>query len=65
MLIKLGQQQWINTRYIESICIAVKNEVRVYMINNEFYYCAVYDTYEEAVNAVDELAEIINKERKW
>lgn len=65
MLIKFGQQQWINTQHIESICIAVKNEVRVYMINsNGSYYCALYDTYEEAVNAVNELVERINKEKE-
>ena len=65
MLIKFGQQQWINTRYIESICIAVKNEVRVYMVNsNEFYYFATFNTFEAAVNAMNELAEIINKEKE-
>ena len=65
MFIKFGQQQWINTQYIETICIAVKNEVRVYMINSDnFYNYAVYDTYEEAVNAVNELVERINKEKE-
>lgn len=65
MLIKSGQQQWINTQYIETICIVVKNEVRVYMINSDsFYIYGVYDTYEEAVNAMDKLAEIINKEKE-
>lgn len=65
MLIKSGQQQWINTQYIETICIVVKNEVRVYTINSDsFYIYGVYDTYEEAVNAMDKLAEIINKEKE-
>lgn len=65
MLIKSGQQQWINTQYIETICIVVKNEVRVYMINSDsFYIYGVYDTYEEDVNAMDKLAEIINKEKE-
>nr|DAG38621.1 MAG TPA: hypothetical protein [Caudoviricetes sp.] len=65
MFIKLGQQQWINTQYIESICIVGKNEVRVFMINSdEFYKCGVYDTYGEAVNAANELAERINKEKE-
>lgn len=65
MFIKFGKQQWINTQYIETICIAGKNEVRVYMINSdEFYKCGVYDTYGEAVNAVNELVERINKEKE-
>ena len=65
MLIKLGQQHWINTQYIETICIAGKNEVHVYMINSdEFYKYGVYDTYREAVNAVNELVERINKEKE-
>nr|DAF01435.1 MAG TPA: hypothetical protein [Caudoviricetes sp.] len=65
MLIKLGQQQWINTQYIESICIVGKNEVRVFIINSdEFYKYGVYDTYGEAVNAANELAEKINKEKE-
>lgn len=65
MLIKFGQQQWINTQYIETICIAGKNEVRVYMINSDmFYIYGVYDTYGEAVNAANELAEKINKEKE-
>lgn len=64
MLIKLGQQQWINTQHIESICIAGKNEVRVFIINSdEFYKYGIYDTYGEAVNAANELAERINKEK--
>ena len=68
MLIKIGQQQYINTQYIETICITGENEVRVYMINsngNEFYKYGVYKTYEKAVNAKNGLIEIINKERKW
>lgn len=41
MFIKIGQQQWINTQFIETICVAGKNEVRVYMINSDnFYKCA-------------------------
>lgn len=65
MLIKLNQQQWINTQYIESIWITGKNEVRVYIISSdEFYKYGVYDTYEEAVNAANELAERINKEKE-
>lgn len=65
MFIKLGQQQWVNTQYIESICIAGKNEVRVFIINSdEFYKYGVYDTYGEAVNAANELTEIINKEKE-
>lgn len=65
MLIKFGKQQWINTQYIETICIAGKNEVRVYMINSdEFYKYDVYDTYREAVNAVNEIVEKINKEKE-
>ena len=55
----------INTQYIETICIAGKNEVRVYMINSdEFYKYGVYGTYEEAINAANELAERINKEKE-
>ena len=65
MLIKLGQQLWINSQYIDSICIAGKNEVRVFIINsNDFYKYGVYDTYGEAVNAANELAEKINKEKE-
>lgn len=65
MLIKFGQQQWINTQYIESICIVGKNEVRVFIINSdEFYTYGVYDTYGEAVNAANKLAEKINKEKE-
>ena len=65
MLIKLNQQQWINTQYIESIWITGKNEVRVYIISSdEFYKYGVYDTYEEAVNAANELTERINKEKE-
>lgn len=66
MLIKFGQQHWVNSQYIESICIVGKNEVRVFMINSdEFYKYDVYDTYGEAVNAANELAERINKEKGW
>lgn len=65
MLIKLGQQLWINSQYIDSICITGKNEVRVFIINsNDFYKYGVYDTYGEAVNAANELAEKINKEKE-
>lgn len=67
MLIKLGQQQWINTQYIETICITEKNEVRVYMINsngNEFYKYGVYKTYEKAVNAMNGLVEMLNKAKE-
>lgn len=65
MFIKLGQQLWINPQHIESICIAGKNEVRVYIIDsNEFYKYGVYDTYGEAVNAANELVERINKEKE-
>lgn len=65
MLIKIGQQLWINSQYIESICIAGKNEVRVFIIDsNDFYKYGVYDTYGEAVNAANELAEKINKEKE-
>lgn len=65
MLIKLGQQLWINSQYIDSICITGKNEVRVFIINsNDFYKYGVYDTYGEAVNAANELAERINKEKE-
>lgn len=65
MFIKLGQQLWINPQYIESICIAGKNEVRVFVTNSdEFYKCGVYDTYGEAVSAANELVERINKEKE-
>lgn len=65
MLIKLGQQQWINTQYIESICISANNEVLVFIINSDVSYkCGTYDTYREAVNAVNELVERINKEKE-
>lgn len=65
MLIKLNQQHWINTQYIESVGVTGKNEVRVYIINSDgFYKYGVYDTYEEAVNAANELAERINKEKE-
>lgn len=65
MLIKLGQQQWINTQQIESICIIGKNEVSVFMTNSEEpYKYGVYDTYGEAVNAANELAKRINKEKE-
>lgn len=65
MFIKFGQQQWINTQYIESICISANNEVRVFIINSDVSYkCGIYDTYGEAVNAVNELAKRINKEKE-
>jgi len=65
MFIKLGQQQWINTQQIESICIIGKNEVSVFMTNSEEpYKYGVYDTYGEAVNAANELAKRINKEKE-
>lgn len=65
MIIKLGQQLWINTQYIESICIAGKNVVSVFMINSdEPYQYGVYDTYGEAVNAMNELVRRINKEKE-
>lgn len=65
MFINLGQQQWINTQYIESICIVGKNVVSVFMINSdEPYQYGVYDTYGEAVNAANALAERINKEKE-
>lgn len=65
MFIKLGQQQYVNTQHIESICIAGKNEVRVYIISSdEFYKYGVYDTYGEAVNAMNKLVERINKEKE-
>lgn len=65
MFIKLGQQQYINTQYIETICVMGKNEVRVFMINSDnFYKYGVYDDYWEAVNAANELAERINKEKE-
>ena len=65
MFIKFGQQQWINTQYIESICISANNEVRVFIINSDVSYkCGTYDTYQQAVNAVNEFAEKINKEKE-
>lgn len=65
MFIKFGQQQWINTQYIESICISANNEVSVFMTNSdEPYTYGVYDTYGEAVNAANELVERINKEKE-
>lgn len=65
MFIKFGQQQWINTQYIESICISANNEVSVFIINSDVSYkCGIYDTYGEAVNAVNELAKRINKEKE-
>nr|UWI03310.1 MAG: hypothetical protein [Bacteriophage sp.] len=65
MLIKFDQQHWINSQYIESICISGNNEVRVFIINSdEFYKCGIYDTYQQAVNAVNELVERINKEKE-
>lgn len=65
MFIKFGQQQWINTQYIESICISANNEVCVFIINSDVSYkCGIYDTYGEAVNAVNELAKRINKEKE-
>ena len=65
MFIKLGQrQQWINTQYIKNICIAGKNVVSVYMVNSDIpYQYGVYDTCGEAVNAMNELIERINKEK--
>ena len=64
MFIKLGQQ-WINTQQIESICIIGRNEVGMFMTNSEEpYKYGVYDTYGEAVNAANELAERINKEKE-
>lgn len=65
MLIKIGQQQYINTQYIETICITGENEVRVYMINSDnFYKYADYDTYGEAINAMNRLVRRINKEKE-
>lgn len=64
MFIKFSQQHWINTQYIESIYISANNEVRVFIINSDVSYkCGVYDTYREAVNAVNEFVERINKEK--
>ena len=66
MFIKFGKQHWINTQYIESICISANNEVRVFIINSDVSYkCGTYDTYREAANAVNELVERINKERNY
>ena len=65
MFIKFGKQHWINTQYIESICISANNEVRVFIINSDVSYkCGTYDTYREATNAVNELVEKINKEKE-
>lgn len=65
MFIKFDQQHWINTQYIESICIIGKNKVSVFMTNSdEPYTYGVYDTYGEAVNAANELAERINKKEE-
>ena len=65
MFIKFGKQHWINTQYIESICISANNEVRVFIINSDVSYkCGIYDTYREAANAVNELVEKINKEKE-
>ena len=65
MFIKFGKQHWINTQYIESICISANNEVRVFIINSDVSYKGgTYDTYREAVNAVNELVEKINKEKE-
>lgn len=65
MFIKFGKQHWINTQYIESICISANNEVRVFIINSDVSYKGgTYDTYREAANAVNELAERINKEKE-
>ena len=65
MFIKFGKQHWINTQYIESICISANNEVRVFIINSDVYYKGgTYDTYREAANAVNELIERINKEKE-
>lgn len=48
MFIKFGKQHWINTQYIESICISANNEVRVFIINSDVSYkCDTYDTYRE------------------
>lgn len=64
MFIKFGKQHWINTQYIESICISANNEVRVFIINSDVSYKGgTYDTYREAANAVNDLVERINKER--
>lgn len=65
MFIKFGKQHWINTQYIESICISANNEVRVFIINSDVSYkCGIYDTYQQTVNAVNELVERINKEKE-
>ena len=65
MFIKFGKQHWINTQYIESICISANNEVRVFIINSDVSYkCDTYDTYRETANAVNELVERINKEKE-
>ena len=65
MFIKLGQQQWINTQCIETICVTGKNEAWVYMINSDVpYKYGVYDTYGEAINAANKLVERINKEKE-
>lgn len=65
MFIKFGQQLWINTQHIESICISGNNEVRVFIINSDVSYkCGTYDTYQQAANAVNELVERINKEKE-
>lgn len=62
MFIKFGQQLWINTQNIESICISGNNEVRVFIINSDVSYkCGIYDTYQQAAN---ELVERINKEKE-
>lgn len=65
MFIKFGKQHWINTQYIESICISANNEVRVFIINSDVSYkCGTYDTYQQAANAVNEFVERINKEKE-
>lgn len=65
MLIKIGQKLWINTQYIESIYITGKHAVSVFMINSDIpYQYGFYDTYEEAINALNALAEKINKEKE-
>lgn len=65
MLIKFGQQHWVNTQYIESICISANNEVRVFIINSDVSYKGgTYDTYQQAANAVNEIVGRINKEKE-
>lgn len=65
MLIKFGQQHWVNTQYIESIYISANNEVRVFIINSDVSYKGgTYDTYQQAANAVNEIVGRINKEKE-